>query len=77
MCESQKKGGAACANAWRSAEQRVARLILTLMDRLEKWGMVRDQAFNFPRRQTHVADALGLTTPYVNQVCSTRFARNA
>ena len=52
----------------RSAAQRVARLILTLMDRLQKSGMVRDQTFNFPLRQTHIADALGLTTPYVNQV---------
>jgi len=52
----------------RSAHQRVARLLLTLMERLEKSEMVRDQAFNFPLRQTHIADALGLTTPYVNQV---------
>ncbi len=55
----------------RSAAQRVARLILSLMERLEKSGMVRDQAFNFPLRQTHIADALGLTTPYVNQVLNT------
>ena len=59
----------------RSAQQRVARLILTLMERLEKNDMVRDQAFNFPLRQAHIADALGLTAPYVNQVLNAFRAR--
>ncbi len=52
----------------RKAAQRVARLILELMERLTKYRAVRDQTFDFPLRQTHIADALGVTAPYVNQV---------
>ena len=52
----------------RKAKQRVARLILELTSRLAEHRAVRGQTFNFPLRQTHVADALGLTAPYVNQV---------
>ena len=52
----------------RKAGQRIARLILELTHGLTEAGAVRGQTFNFPLRQTHIADALGLTTPYVNQV---------
>ncbi len=52
----------------RKADQRVARLILELMERLTKHRAVRNQTVDFPLRQTHIADALGVTAPYVNLV---------
>ena len=52
----------------RTAEERVARLILNLRDRLAERGWVHDQAFDFPLRQTHIADATGLTSIHVNRV---------
>jgi CRP-like cAMP-binding protein len=52
----------------RRAEQRVARLILQAMERMARNNQVVDNSFNFPLRQTHIADALGLTAAYVNQV---------
>ena len=51
----------------RSAIGRVAQLILEIEDRLRERGHVRDGAFHFPMRQEHMADALGLTTVYVNR----------
>lgn len=54
----------------RGAEERVARLILNLMRRLEKRGLVGRSPirFDFPLRQYHIADATGLTTVYVNGI---------
>lgn len=51
----------------RSAIGRVAQLILEIENRLGERGQVRDGAFHFPMRQEHMADALGLTTVYVNR----------
>jgi CRP-like cAMP-binding protein len=51
----------------RSAIGRVAQLILEIEDRLGERDQVRDGAFHFPMRQEHMADALGLTTVYVNR----------
>lgn len=52
----------------RKADRRVARLILELMDRLTKHRVVSNQTVDIPLRQTHIADALGVTAPYVNLV---------
>jgi len=52
----------------RKASQRVARLILELTDRITRHGAVPEQSFNFPLRQSQIADTTGLTAPYVNQV---------
>jgi len=52
----------------RKADQRVARLILDLTERITKHRAVRDQTVDFPLRETHIADALGVTAPYVNLV---------
>jgi len=49
----------------RSASERISRFILQLMDRLAARGMVKDQSFEFPLRQQHIADAVGLTTVHV------------
>lgn len=54
----------------RSAAERVARLLLDIWDRLEKSGMVEGSSIDFPLRQTHIADATGLTPVYVNKVLS-------
>jgi len=55
----------------RRADQRIARLILELMERLTSEHATRAQTFHFPLRQSQIADALGLTAPYVSLVLKT------
>ncbi|MCF8477514.1 MAG: Crp/Fnr family transcriptional regulator [Pseudolabrys sp.] len=52
----------------RSATERIARLLLDIWTRLEKSGKVKDNSIAFPLRQTHIADATGLTNVYVGKV---------
>lgn len=52
----------------RTATGRIARLLLDIWSRLEKAGRVEDDSVDFPLRQTHIADATGLTTVYVSKV---------
>jgi len=61
----------------RTADERIARLILSLGDRLSKRDMVRGNPpeFDFPLRQHHIADATGLTPVHVSKVL-TEFRRN-
>ena len=54
----------------RTADERIARLILNLRERLASRGMVRGQTMDFPLRQHHVADATGLTAVHVSKVLS-------
>jgi CRP-like cAMP-binding protein len=54
----------------RPADQRIARLILGLRNRLATRGMVQGQTMDFPLRQHHVADATGLTSVHVSKVLS-------
>ncbi len=56
----------------RTADERIARLILNLVDRLAKRDMVSDNPteFDFPLRQHHIADATGLTPVHVSKVLS-------
>jgi CRP/FNR family transcriptional regulator, anaerobic regulatory protein len=54
----------------RTADERIARLILNLRERLAARGMVQDQTMDFPLRQHHVADATGLTAVHVSKVLS-------
>lgn len=58
----------------RTADERLARLILKLMQRLSARGMVRGQSMEFPLRQHHIADAMGLTPVHVSRVL-TNFRR--
>ena len=51
----------------RSALGRIAQFILQLELRLRSRQMSVDGSFDFPVRQEHMADALGLTTVYVNR----------
>jgi CRP-like cAMP-binding protein len=55
----------------RTAEERLARLILNLMKRLAKLGMVKDQTTDFPLRQHQIADAAGLTSVHVSRILMT------
>ena len=52
----------------RTATGRIARLMLDIWSRMEKADMIEDGAIEFPLRQTHIADATGLTTVYVSKV---------
>jgi CRP/FNR family transcriptional regulator len=54
----------------RTADERIARLILNLMERLAKRGMAQDRTMEFPLRQHHIADATGLTSVHVSRVLS-------
>jgi len=53
-----------------SAEERIARLILNLEQRLAERGMVQAEAseMDFPLRQHHIADAVGLTVVHVSRI---------
>jgi CRP/FNR family transcriptional regulator, anaerobic regulatory protein len=52
----------------RTADERIARLILRLSSRLTKRGMLQGQAMDFPLRQHQIADATGLTPVHVSRV---------
>lgn len=55
----------------RSSEERIARLILNLAQRLSDKDMMRDSTnMEFPLRQHHIADATGLTQVHVSVVIS-------
>ncbi len=56
----------------RTAEERIARLILNLEDRLSRRGLVNQatKEIDFPLRQHHIADATGLTPVHVSKVLS-------
>lgn len=51
----------------RSAAARLAQLLIGLESRLRRRQLAKDGSFAFPPRQEHLADALGLTTVYVNR----------
>jgi CRP-like cAMP-binding protein len=51
-----------------SAEERVAGLLMKLLERLTPLGMVTDHAFHFPLRQLHIAEITGLTPVHVSRV---------
>jgi CRP/FNR family transcriptional regulator len=51
----------------RMADARIARLVLELMARLERRGMMQGDWMPFPLRQHQIADATGLTIVHVNK----------
>jgi CRP/FNR family transcriptional regulator, anaerobic regulatory protein len=61
----------------RTADERIARLILSLVERLIRRDMARTDPIevDFPLRQHHIADATGLTPVHVSKVLS-EFRRN-
>lgn len=52
----------------RGAAARIASLILALAERLRGRGMMPDKTMDFPLRQHHIADAVGLTVVHVGNV---------
>lgn len=66
--EDRQAGRTAVALSRFLAHERVAWLILQLRDRLAARGMINGDAIEFPLRQTHIADATGLTTVHVCRV---------
>ena len=53
-----------------SAEERIAYLLLHLMQRIAARSVIREQRYPFPLRQQVIADAVGLTAVHVNRVLS-------
>ncbi len=66
--ESERADQLALDLGRRRADERVARFILNLADRLVKRGMADGQTMDFPLRQRHIADATGLTAVHVSKV---------
>jgi len=54
----------------RSAEERIAFLLLHLTRRIAAVNVIREQRYPFPLRQQHIADAVGLTPVHVSRVFS-------
>ena len=54
----------------RSAEERIAHLLLSLLPRIAARNVIREQRYPFPLRQQHIADAVGLTSVHVSRVFS-------
>lgn len=52
----------------RSAYERVGRLVLELVNRMEAKGLTTRNPMHFPLGQTHIADALGLTAIHAGRV---------
>jgi len=52
----------------RSAEQRVASLVVSIHDKMEERGLLRGSKMPFPFRQQDIADALGMTPVHTNRV---------
>lgn len=52
----------------RRADERIARLILRLAEKVGKRSLAHTQTFDFPLRQRHIADATGLTPVHVSKV---------
>ena len=59
----------------RSADERIARLILRLAEQMKRRGLADGDGFEFPLRQHHIADATGLTAVHVSKVL-TEFRRS-
>jgi len=55
----------------RNAEERIARMILNLTDRLEQREVIREHRYPFPLRQQHIADYAGLTAVHVGRIMGT------
>ncbi len=51
----------------RSAPERIARLILRLIARMDRVGLSRGNEYDFPFKQSQIADATGLTAVHVNR----------
>lgn len=66
--ESERADQLALDLGRRRADERVARFILNLADRLATRGLADSGTMEFPIRQRHIADATGLTAVHVSKV---------
>lgn len=55
----------------RSAQGRIAQILLELWERLKARGLAAGDSFEMPVRQEHLADALGMTSVHVNRTLGT------
>src|SRR5438094_9137366 len=60
----------------RTALERVGHFLLELLTRLQAVGLADDRSFCLPLTQELIADALGLSIPYVNHVLRTLRSHN-
>lgn len=67
-CEAAILGEHLIAIGRRSAQERVAHLLLELFSRLRLVGLADERSFRLPLTQEMISDALGLSIPYVNRV---------
>lgn len=51
----------------RSAEERIAHLVLRIIERLASQTVIREQRYPWPLRQQDIADATGLTPVHVSR----------
>ena len=51
----------------RNASERVAMLLMTLYQRMDRLGLVSDASIDFPINQQHIADNLGLSLVHTNK----------
>jgi CRP/FNR family transcriptional regulator, anaerobic regulatory protein len=56
--------------ALRSAQERIARLILRLTERMRTRQVIKDNRYPFPFRQQDIAEFVGLSLAHVNRVVS-------
>jgi len=68
MAEKQLADQTIVSLGRRNAAARIARLILSFMERLKARGLAHGQSFDFPLRQQQIGDAMGLTTVHVSRV---------
>jgi len=52
----------------KSAEERIAYLLLHLMGRIAEQTVIRGNRYPLPLRQQHIADAVGLTSVHVSRI---------
>jgi CRP-like cAMP-binding protein len=67
-CEAAVYAERLIAVGRRTALERVAHFLLELLTRLQAVGLADERSFRLPLTQELIADALGLSIPYVNQV---------
>jgi CRP-like cAMP-binding protein len=70
VVETRKADELLAVLAHRSAEERVAYLLLQLVQRVRTKSVIRENRYPFPLRQHHIADAVGLTPVHVSRVMS-------
>lgn len=68
ICELERVANKLADLGRRSAEERIAQLIMSLWKRLAESGQADATSFEFPLRQEHIADITGLTAVHVSRV---------